>query len=108
MKESELIEERLKIGKERYGHGIQPDDDTTQWGTKRDSWLEMAQEEIIDCMIYICTDYIRERNLEYGNDANDLIIKYIENPDIMKCPFHVHTVNMLKYILSTSTLRQVT
>ena len=107
MKELELVEERLNMGRERYGHGVRPSDDTTQWGTKTNSWLEMAREEIIDCMIYVCADYIRENNIEYEGDANSLILQYLETPGSMRSPYHAYNVNMLQYMLSTSILRQV-
>ena len=58
------INERLAIGKTRYGHGVRVDDDTTTWGTKKNSWLEMAEEELLDCLIYISADYIRHRRQE--------------------------------------------
>ena len=35
----------MKLGLERYGHGLQIHDDTRQWGTKENSWAEMALEE---------------------------------------------------------------
>ena len=44
----DAIEARLAIGVETYGHGVRVNDDTTQWGTKRNSWLEMALEELDD------------------------------------------------------------
>lgn len=58
------INERMAIGKERYGHGVRVDDDTTTWGTKNDSWLEMAEEELLDCLIYVAADYIRQKRRE--------------------------------------------
>jgi len=54
-----LIEERMKLGVERYGHGLRKNDDTTQWGTKKDSWNEMALEEVLDGMIYLAAQLIR-------------------------------------------------
>tara|TARA_Y100000004_G_scaffold187871_1_gene241211 strand:- start:1272 stop:1625 length:354 start_codon:yes stop_codon:yes gene_type:complete len=50
---------RLKKGEEAYGHQLRPLDDTTTWGTKKDSWLEMAEEEIADAIIYVLTNYLR-------------------------------------------------
>ena len=54
-----LIESRMKIGLERYGHGIRINDDTTTWGTSEDSWEEMALEEILDGMVYTAAAIIR-------------------------------------------------
>ena len=55
----DLIIARLNLGRERYGHGVRVDDDTRQWGTKDNSWEEMAMEEILDCMIYSAASIIR-------------------------------------------------
>ena len=56
----EAVRARLCLGRERYGHGIRVNDDTTQWGTKTDSWLEMALEEIDDLAIYVAAQLCRE------------------------------------------------
>ena len=49
------------IGVETYGHGVRVNDDTTQWGTKVDSWLEMGLEELDDLAIYVTAQYLREK-----------------------------------------------
>lgn len=54
-----LINSRLELGRQRYGHGIRPSDDTRQWGTKEDSWAEMALEEALDLTIYLCAELLR-------------------------------------------------
>ena len=59
-----MILERMKIGKKRYGHGIRVWDDTTDWGTKDDSWLEMALEEALDMSIYIASAILRLKSLK--------------------------------------------
>ena len=38
---------------------IRDSDDTTQWGTKKDNWSEMALEEILDGMIYMAAQILR-------------------------------------------------
>lgn len=58
----DALESRLAIGVERYGHGVRVNDDTTQWGTKTDSWLEMGLEEIDDLAIYVIAQLIRRSN----------------------------------------------
>ncbi len=57
----EILKARMALGRERYGHGLRIDDDTRQWGTKEDSWEEMALEEILDGMIYTCCAILRLR-----------------------------------------------
>ena len=57
----DALESRLAIGVERYGHGVRVNDDTTQWGTKVDSWLEMGLEELDDLAIYVTAQYLREK-----------------------------------------------
>lgn len=53
------ILDRMKLGQERYGHGVRVSDDTRQWGTIKNSWAEMCEEEIIDGVIYISASMIR-------------------------------------------------
>lgn len=60
----EILRERLALGAERYGHGLRSGDDTTQWGTKEDSWAEMGLEEILDMTIYLACALLRVRRFE--------------------------------------------
>ena len=55
----ELLNARMKLGLERYGHGLQIQDDTRKWGTKEDSWEEMALEEVLDGLIYTASAILR-------------------------------------------------
>lgn len=55
----EIIKERMKVGQERYGHGMRINDDTKQYGTKRNSWSEMGLEEILDLVIYLSAQILR-------------------------------------------------
>ena len=55
----EIIKERMKVGQERYGHGMRIDDDTKQYGTKKNSWSEMGLEEILDLVIYLSAQILR-------------------------------------------------
>ena len=81
----ELIQQRLAIGEEIYGHGLRKNDDTTQWGTKADSWTEMGLEEALDLTIYLSTQLLRILDKE-NNQAK--IIDRLRNA----------TVNMRKKI----------
>ena len=60
----DLIKERMAIGENRYGHGIRRNDDTTQWGTKTNSWTEMGLEEALDLTIYLSAQLIRIMDIE--------------------------------------------
>jgi len=62
------IYSRLKKGEQEYGHKIRVMDDTTTWGTKNNSWLEMAVEEIADAIIYVLTNYLRMIELNQVNE----------------------------------------
>ena len=57
-----LLTDRMKLGLERYGHGLRLHDDTRQWGTKEDSWEEMALEEVLDGLIYTAAAILRMRD----------------------------------------------
>jgi len=50
---------RLDLGIKKYGHGVRVDDDTRSWGTRVNSWLDMAREEFLDAVVYVVADYIR-------------------------------------------------
>ena len=54
------VVERMELGRKRYGHGIRLNDDTRQWGTKTNSWMEMCEEEIIDGVIYAIAEKLRK------------------------------------------------
>jgi siroheme synthase len=85
-----LINSRLELGRQRYGHGVRPNDDTRQWGTKEDSWAEMALEEALDLTIYLCAELLRvqdqrrelqlitaEKLLEANDLEEDSIVRYL-------------------------------
>lgn len=55
----ELIRGRLAIGIGRYGHGVRAEEDTRHFGTQKDTWVEMALEEVLDNLIYITAEIIR-------------------------------------------------
>ena len=55
----QLLEDRLKIGKERYGHGVIIDDDTRNYGTADNNWETMMMEEALDGMIYAAAQLLR-------------------------------------------------
>lgn len=64
-----LIRERLDIGLKTYGHGINVHDDTREWGTKENSWVEMGLEEMLDLALYLGASCIRIRHIEAECEA---------------------------------------
>ena len=78
------IQGRLDIGRSRYGHGVRVQDNTQTWGTQKNSWHEMAEEELLDCVVYVIADYIRQSGdelvykndffVKVGDDDNSLIM----------------------------------
>ena len=95
---------RLDLGLERYGHGVRVDDDTRTWGTPKNSWMEMAKEELLDAIIYVVADYIRSCEERGENDDNDLIMKYANDLKLVKSQKHRLILWNLKYILSGNLL----
>ena len=59
-----LILKQLANGKKEYGHGFRVFDDTTQFGTEDDSWIEMALEEALDMSLYLAAALIRLKKIE--------------------------------------------
>lgn len=91
------MEERLKIGKERYGHGVRSWDDTTTWGTPTNSWLEMAREEFYDGIVYLITHYIRTYGIsKQEDDDNILIIHLSQNTHLINDEKIKNAVEVLK------------
>ena len=66
----ELLNERLKIGKERYGHGVIVDDDTRKYGTADNNWETMMMEEALDGMIYAAAQLIRIKRQRMRSKAS--------------------------------------
>ena len=74
-----LIQARMKIGKERYGHGLRVNDDTRQWGTREDSWTEMGLEEVLDLLVYLSAQIIRIQERE-ANGEQVVHRWYVDEP----------------------------
>lgn len=95
---------RLDLGLARYGHGVCVDDDTTTWGTPKNSWMEMAKEELLDAIIYVVADYIRTRGDRGENDDNELIMKYAVDLKLINSEKHRLILWNLKYLLAGDLL----
>jgi|TARA_B110000261_G_scaffold86401_1_gene98785 hypothetical protein len=112
----EQLTERLEIGMKRYGHGVIVDSDTREWGTPKNSWIDMAIEEFLDGVIYVVADYIRKGRVskegmstlerEYGAreaDDNGLIMYITKNFNDMESPRHKMLLwNLFNMLLSCS------
>ena len=55
----ELLGERLKLGFERYSHGVIVNSDTKKYGTKENDWELMAMAEVLDGLVYAAAAIIR-------------------------------------------------
>ena len=67
------IDKRLDLGIKRYGHGIRISDNTTNFGTEEDSWLEMMEQELLDAVVYLTAHLMRKENIE--NDPENLKLR---------------------------------
>lgn len=70
----DTIKERMKIGEQRYGHGIRIHDDTRQWDTEQDSWIEMALEEVLDLALYLAAQIHRIESLRIAQNGSEDIV----------------------------------
>jgi len=67
------VDERLRLGVRRYGHGVRV-------RAPKHSWMEMCREELLDAFIYIIADYIRYKGIiSNGRDDNELIRSVANN-----------------------------
>ena len=99
----DLIRERLAFGKEKYGHGVRVNDDTTTWGTPVNSWLYMALEEYLDGIIYVVADYIRTREVAHSEtDDNKRILFLLEHPQFIYSEKHQEMVQALFKLIKMS------
>ena len=111
------LTERLKLGLNRYNHGVRVDDDTRTWGTPTDSWLDMAKEELLDAIIYTVADYIRNVRSEgdrappsfHKNDElddNKLIMSIVDDWECVESPQHKMMLWNLFKMLNSDIFRE--
>ncbi len=91
----DLVSARLRLGKEKYGHGVCTHKDTRTWGTPKDSWMEMAEEEFADALVYIAADYIRKYERPSEPDDNERILQLVLNPHYMLSRDHARIMQTL-------------
>ena len=83
---------RLELGLKNYKHGVRVNDETI-------SWVEMAREELLDAVIYIIADYIRNVRNDHETvpksfiesdepDDNKLIMKIADEWEYVESPQH--------------------
>jgi hypothetical protein len=65
------LQERLKLGQERYGHGVIVNEDTRKYGTADNNWETMMMEEALDGMIYAAAQLIRLRRKREKADIKE-------------------------------------
>jgi len=70
----ELLQTRLNLGKERYGHGVRVNDDTRTFGTEENDWELMALEEMLDGLIYTTAAIIRLRHKKEKIENKEVIL----------------------------------
>jgi len=58
----QTVVERLEMGIATYGHGFRKDDDTRQFGTEKDTWVEMGLEEALDLSLYLTAELLRMKD----------------------------------------------
>jgi phage terminase large subunit GpA-like protein len=55
-----LVQERLALGRQRYGHGVRVDDDVSKFTSDgSNEWETMMLEEALDGMVYAAACMIR-------------------------------------------------
>ena len=97
----EFIRKRLELGRNKYGHGVRTRDNPQTWGTDKDSWYEMAEEEFADGVVYVVADYIRNfETPSRDGDDNDRILQLLETPSLMVSPDHRRKVETLMNFIS--------
>ena len=72
------VEDRLDLGRKRYGHGVRVNADVSQWSqSKEDSWLKMADEEFYDGLVYLAAARIRRMNKKENIEHIDTAMKHL-------------------------------
>lgn len=96
-----FVRKRLDLGRTKYGHGVRTRDNPQTWGTDKDSWLEMADEEFADGVVYIVADYIRTFEIPSPDgDDNERILQLLETPSLIKSDEHRRKVESLMKLIS--------
>ena len=73
----QLLQERLNLGKTRYGHGVIVDQNTKDFGTNDNDWQLMALEEMLDGLIYTTASIIRYRREQFKCNEYTAVSKIV-------------------------------
>lgn len=68
---SDFVARRQAVGLKKYGHGVRREDDTRAFGTTRNCWLEMAQEELGDAVNYVVCERLRANRRSFFDRPDD-------------------------------------
>jgi len=96
------VNDRLKLGKERYGHGVIVDTDTTKFGTPSNDLILMALEEMLDGLVYISASIIRLNRKSSATTTNNEV-KEDDNIEIMAI-ITEHMINFEYYKIHETTI----
>lgn len=82
------INARLEFGKQKYGHGIILDDDTTKYASSWDSasalnWTVMCLEEMLDGIVYSCASILKSNDEIEKEKIKQVLIKCVESSEIL-------------------------
>jgi len=88
------------------------------WGTSKNSWIDMAREELLDSIIYIVADYIRNVRSEGEHaplsfrkndepDDNKLIMSIVDDWEYVESPQHKMVLWNLFKMLDSDIFRSV-
>lgn len=71
------VEDRLRIGRERYGHGVVVPSNACK------DWKNELVEELLDACVYAAADVLRKRGVS-DDDENEEIMRLISDRAVAK------------------------
>lgn len=72
MEFTERVEDRLRVGRERYGHGVVVPSNASK------DWKNELIEELLDACVYAAADVLQKRGLQ-NDDENAEIMRLISD-----------------------------
>ena len=94
----DLLQQRLALGKERYGHGVRINDDTREFGTNDNSWETMMLEEALDGMIYAAAAMLRVKRarsnvVNVSQQVDGYTVRRLDDGYTCTCPNFTYRIN---------------